>query len=79
MPTSNNKVAPLFWVVVAFATVYIVWGSTYYFILVALKGFSPFLLGALRFIIAGVLMLAWCLIKGEKICFRISHSSPSFR
>jgi drug/metabolite transporter (DMT)-like permease len=44
-----------------------VWGSTYYFILVALKGFPPFLLGALRFIIAGALMLGWCLIRKEKI------------
>lgn len=67
MSDSNKKIAPLLWIVVAFATVYIVWGSTYYFILVALKGFPPFLLGALRFIIAGILMLGWCVIKKEKI------------
>ena len=54
-------------VVVAFATVYIVWGSTYFFILKALQGFPPFLMGALRFLIAGGLMLAWCFIKGEKL------------
>lgn len=54
-------------VILAFATVYIVWGSTYYFIQQALKGFPPFLLGAVRFLLAGLIMLAWCIIKGEKV------------
>ncbi|MEO5572469.1 MAG: EamA family transporter [Bacteroidia bacterium] len=54
-------------VIAAFATVYIVWGSTYFFILIALKGFPPMMLGALRFIIAGALMLGWCFARGEKL------------
>lgn len=54
-------------VVLAFAIVYIVWGSTYFFIQIAVKDFPPFILGALRFIIAGVFMIAWCLYKGESI------------
>jgi drug/metabolite transporter (DMT)-like permease len=55
-------------VIIAFATIYIVWGSTYFFIQVAVKGgIPPFLLGATRFTIAGLLMAAWCIIKGEKI------------
>lgn len=54
-------------VVLAFATVYIVWGSTYFFIQRALEGFPPFFLGAFRFIIAGLLMLGWSLMQGEKI------------
>jgi drug/metabolite transporter (DMT)-like permease len=54
-------------VILAFATVYIVWGSTYYFIQQALKGFPPFILGAVRFIIAGLIMLVWCIVKGEKV------------
>ena len=54
-------------VVIAFVTVYIVWGSTYFFIQQALSGFPPFLLGAVRFIIAGLLMLAYCIMKGEKV------------
>ena len=52
---------------VAFAIVYIVWGSTYYFIKEALAGFTPFLLGAVRFIIAGVIILGWAMLKGEKV------------
>lgn len=66
-------------VVVAFATVYIVWGSTYFFILKTLQGFPPFLMGALRFIIAGVIMLTWCFIKGEKLFILkdIKHAAVS--
>jgi len=54
-------------VVLAFAIVYIVWGSTYFFIQIAVKDFPPFILGALRFIIAGVIMVVWCIYKGENI------------
>ncbi len=53
--------------VIAFAIVYIVWGSTYFFIQIAVKDFPPFILGALRFIIAGGMMAAWCVFKGENI------------
>lgn len=54
-------------VAVAFATVYIVWGSTYFFIQRALAGFPPFFLGAFRFVVAGLLMLSWSLAQGEKV------------
>lgn len=54
-------------VYLAFAIVYIVWGSTYFFIQKALAGFPPFALGVIRFFIAGVLMLGWCKYKGEDI------------
>jgi drug/metabolite transporter (DMT)-like permease len=64
--TSQKSASPLL-VIIAFATVYVVWGSTYFFIKMAVDGFPPFILGALRFITAGVLLLAWSVIKGEKI------------
>lgn len=65
--TNSNKGASPVMVYLAFAIVYIVWGSTYFFIQKALSGFPPFILGALRFSIAGVLMLTRCKIKGEDI------------
>jgi len=52
-------------VIIAFATVYVVWGSTYFFIQIAVKHFPPMILGALRFLTAGILLMGWCLIKGE--------------
>ena len=79
MNNSTKKEASSLMVVLAFATVYLVWGSTYFFILKALQGFPPMLLGAIRFIIAGSLMLCWCFIKGEKlfIATEIKHSVVS--
>ncbi|HJU46271.1 MAG TPA: EamA family transporter [Chitinophagaceae bacterium] len=54
-------------VVLAFAIVYIVWGSTYFYIQEALKGFSPLLLGALRYFGASLILLLWCILKKYKI------------
>lgn len=64
---SQKSASPLL-VVLAFATVYIVWGSTYFFIRMSEQGgMPPFLLGAVRFTTAGALLMGWCIIKGEKI------------
>jgi drug/metabolite transporter (DMT)-like permease len=64
----NNKAqAPLLKVIAAFAVIYIVWGSTFFFIQSAEISFPPFILGALRFSIAGIIMLVWCAAKGEKL------------
>lgn len=67
MPSQLNKKASPLMVIIAFAVVYIVWGSTYFFIQKALAGFPPFILGAFRFLAAGILLLGWCALKGEKI------------
>jgi drug/metabolite transporter (DMT)-like permease len=54
-------------VFISFATVYIVWGSTYFFILLSLGSFPPMLLGAFRFLIAGLIMLIIGSMRGEKL------------
>ena len=64
---AQSKAPSTLLVVLAFATVYIVWGSTYFFIQRALEGFPPFFLGAFRFITAGVIMLVWSLAQGEHV------------
>ncbi|MDR1356263.1 MAG: EamA family transporter [Tannerellaceae bacterium] len=51
----------------AYFLIYVVWGSTYYLISVAMRGFPPFLLGALRFTAAGVILLLWCRCRGEDV------------
>ncbi len=53
--------------IAAYFLIYVVWGSTYFFIGVALKGFPPFLLGGVRFAAAGLLLLALCAMRGEKV------------
>ncbi len=54
-------------VIVAYFLIYVVWGSTYYFIGVALQGFPTFLLGTLRFSIAGLLLLGICAWRGKNL------------
>jgi len=53
-------------VVLAFAAVYITWGSTYLGIAYAIRTIPVFLLGALRFMIAGLVMVAVSAARGER-------------
>jgi drug/metabolite transporter (DMT)-like permease len=45
--------------VLAFATVYLVWGSTYLAIRYAIETMPPFLMAGVRFMLAGGLLLVW--------------------
>ncbi len=45
-------------VAVALAVLYLVWGSTFLAIRIALEGFPPFLMGGLRFLLAGGVLYA---------------------
>lgn len=48
------------WIIVlAFAAIYIVWGSTYLAIRYAIDTMPPLIMAGLRFLIAGTLMYAW--------------------
>jgi len=67
MKTTTSNKPSTFLVIIAFAIVYVVWGSTYFFIQMAVHGFPPMLMGALRFFTAGVLLLTWCRFKGDKL------------
>lgn len=68
MTATSSKSPSILLVVIAFATVYLVWGSTYFFIRIAVEGgLPPFILGSIRFTTAGTLLMIWCVIKGEKI------------
>ena len=53
-------------VIAAFAAVYFFWGSTYIGIALAIKSVPPFLMAAIRFFAAGVILYVWCIVKGEK-------------
>src|SRR5215510_14323680 len=52
-------------IILAFAAVYIVWGSTYLAIWIGLNDLPPFLMSALRFLVAGSILQFWCKFKGE--------------
>ena len=61
------RMSPFWRLMVALWLVYIVWGTTYFAIGVAVHSFPPLWMNATRFTLAGVIMLAWALWRGEKL------------
>ena len=53
-------------VLLAFAIIYVVWGSTFLAIRVGVREVPPFLLAGLRFLIAGIVLYAWMRAKGTQ-------------
>src|SRR5881296_2413571 len=47
-----------FQIIVAFAALYLIWGSTYLGILFAIQSIPPFLMAGARFFLAGAIMYA---------------------
>jgi drug/metabolite transporter (DMT)-like permease len=56
-------------VITAFALVYFFWGSTYLAIDIAVERIPPALMCGIRFLIAGIFMLAFCGLRGRKILY----------
>ena len=54
-------------IVLAFAAIYVIWGSTYLAILIGIETIPPLLMAGARFLIAGLLMSAWCWVRKEPI------------
>jgi len=46
-------------IIAAFAAIYLIWGSTYLGIRFAIETIPPFLMGGVRFIIAGIILFTW--------------------
>src|ERR1700677_62341 len=63
-------------IILAFALVYVFWGSTYLGIGIAVEEIPPGLMCAARFLIAGTAMLAYCALSGRRLKFatrQLSH------
>ena len=56
--TTKNKIA--LGVLAAFAAIYIIWGTTYLAIALAIRTVPPFISGAGRFVLAAAVMYACC-------------------
>ena len=56
-------------VILAFGLVYLFWGSTYLGIDIAVQSIPPALMCAIRFSVAGVVMLAVCALTGRRILY----------
>jgi len=55
---------PAWKVLVAFAIIYFVWGSTFFAIRIGVREVPPFVLAGIRFVIAGVILYGWMRAKG---------------
>lgn len=51
-------------IVAAFAAIYIIWGSTYLGIAIAIQTAPPFLMAGARFVVAGALLYGWMRLRG---------------
>jgi drug/metabolite transporter (DMT)-like permease len=51
-------------ILLAFAIIYFVWGSTFLAIRVGVREVPPFLLAGMRFFVAGIVLYGWMRIKG---------------
>lgn len=51
-------------VVAAFGGIYLIWGSTYLAIRVAVETLPPFLMAGVRFLLAGATLFAWLRLRG---------------
>ncbi|GAA2376994.1 EamA family transporter [Nonomuraea africana] len=58
---------------IALGIVYVVWGSTYLGIAVAVETIPPMYSGAMRFVAAGVLLGAFLLARGGRAVFRMTR------
>ena len=54
-------------ILVAFAIIYLVWGSTYLAIRVGVREMPPFLMAGIRFTAAGLMLLAWARLTGARL------------
>lgn len=59
------KPQPPWRTLLAFAVIYLVWGSTFLAIRVGVQQVPPFLLAGMRFTLAGALVFAWAILSGE--------------
>lgn len=60
MPRVTSPVS----VALAFLAIYLIWGSTYLAIRFGVESMPPFLMAAVRFSVPGVLLVAWCRLRG---------------
>jgi drug/metabolite transporter (DMT)-like permease len=64
MQTKNHP--PAWKILSAFATIYLVWGSTFLAIRIGVHEVPPLLFAAMRFSAAGLILYGWMMVRGER-------------
>jgi drug/metabolite transporter (DMT)-like permease len=63
----ETAIKPVRWkILLAFAIIYFVWGSTFFAIRVGVSQLPPFLFCAMRFLAAGILVYLWAVAHGDR-------------
>ncbi|HEX2031774.1 MAG TPA: EamA family transporter, partial [Actinomycetota bacterium] len=62
-PRAENSPAAIW---AAMAAIYVIWGSTYLAIRVAVETLPPLLMASVRFLVAGGLLYAWAIRRGAR-------------
>jgi len=73
----ENTHPPTWKRLLAFGIIYFVWGSTFLAIRVGVREVPPFLLAAMRFFIAGLVLCIWVVARGERLPNRRQWISAS--
>jgi drug/metabolite transporter (DMT)-like permease len=72
---ASRKTSTAVWV--ALGVVYVLWGSTYLAIRVAIDSIPPFVSGALRFLVAGLLLCAFLTVRRGRSALRVTRRQAS--
>lgn len=76
MATKTHQPAPPTWkLLLAFGLVYVIWGSTYLAIRIAVETIPPYVMAAIRFVIAGAIMFVIARASGAKMPTRLDWRS----
>ena len=57
---------PTWKTLLAFAIIYLVWGSTFLAIRIGVREVPPFLLAAIRFLVAGLILYGWTIARAAR-------------
>ena len=63
----QDKVPQVWLVILAYFATYILWGTTYFAVLVGLQTLPPFIMAAVRFLMAAIVLFLIVTAKGEKL------------
>lgn len=77
MTPSDNTGATGLKLIVAFAAVYLIWGSTYLAIRFAIETIPPFLMCGVRFLVGGALLFLWAKAQGATLPTKIELRNAS--
>ena len=75
----RNRTATTTSIVLAFASVYFFWGSTYTAIRIGAAQMPALLLAGTRFLIAGAILLAWCRWRGLRLALAAEDHADAGR